>query len=476
MNTRSLLVLALVFFATLARAQVITFVTPNSGIPGKTIDVVIRGINTHFQNGVSVADFGSAVKVQKFHVSNTLTATATIHIESAASVGFRRVAVTTGSEVAELENGFEVFSDGGSQVKANLDILPIESISLNDVDLSVPQNTPILLFINIYNDKTPKNVSLVLHLSSTTKGYIGNMTKGIFALQAGEYKRFSNRDFTRVNLNGQAGNNFLREVKVLGTFPPDDYFYKLEIVDEHNTIIATADAGTVVTNPKYNPELITPGATFDRPVEEVYTPLPLFQWFGQMDKYQLSLYEVMPNQTPEEVVRNIYVFRKDDISASNLLYPAYAEKLVPGKVYAWQVLGKINTAKGVQALPSEVYRFRYMEGGPAVDNKQVSRIEISPQEITVGAGEQFQFSAVLYGQDSSIIQSVKPIWQLSSDKATIDQNGLFRAGKTPGTVAVIVKSGAVSEYAVVTIAGKAGDDEAWLIDGFIRQLFGLPKP
>jgi hypothetical protein len=462
--------IGLVPFAT---AQVITSVTPGSGTPGKTVDVVVRGVNTHFQNGVSIASFGSGINVLKFRVSNALTGTATIQIANNASPGNNTVSVQTGNELAELPNGFEIFAGIGN-LRANIELLPVESISLADIDLTVPQNTPILYFVNVYNDNTLRYVNISVKLTSQSRGYIGVMTKNGVQLNANQYLRITNKDFTKVALNGSAGNEFLKQVKILGTFPPDDYIYKLEITDDQGQVLISDEVPTTVTNPRYNPELITPGATFDRDMEDVYSPFPLFQWFGQMDNYDLALYEARPNQTPEEVVRNIVVFQQKDINATSLLYPAYAEKLIPGKTYAWQIQGKIATGKGVQKLPSEVFRFRYMEPGTTPPEKLVSKIEIVPQEITLGEGEQIQFTAIIYDQDSNIVQTLQPHWQLSSAKGTITRQGLFVAGNYTGTLAVIVKAGAITEYAVVNLKTKV-DTDAWLMKDMLRQLFGLPN-
>jgi hypothetical protein len=471
----SILSIALLLI-TSAFAQEITLLTPESGTPGQTLDVLVRGIGTHFQNNVSVASFGPDITVQKFAVSNSLTGTATIKIGAGASVGMRTVSVKTGSETAEASNAFEIFA-GSGDFKVNIEVLPLEAISLSDLDLTHPASAPIMFFANVYNDNVSRQVKITIELSAASKGLIGKLNMPSRSLAPGAYLRLTNRDFTDVTITGKAGNDFLREVRNLGTFPPDNYTYKI-VVTENGNVLANDDNTTTITNPIVNPELIMPGATFNMSLETVFTPFPLFQWFGQMDKYDLAIYEVLPGQTPEEAVRNITVYQKTDIAATNFLYPVSAEKLISGKVYAWQIKGKVNASGGKQAFPSEVFRFTYSGNDGVPNDGNVASIKITPEEIELNAGEQYQFNAVLMDGDNNIVSNAAPLWQVSPAKGTITNKGLFTAGNTAGTVAVIVKSGNINEFATITIKPKPanlGGDGDWMIDGMLRQLFGLPQ-
>ena len=210
---------------------------------------------------------------------------------------------------------------------------------------------------------------------------------------------------------------------------------------------------------------------------KVYTPFPLFQWFGQNDKYDFAIYEVMPNQTAEDAVRNIVQFKKTDITGTSFLYPSYAEKLVNGKVYAWQIQGKVISAKGTQYLPSEVFRFQYADVGNGGANlKNIARVQIVPQEINLAPGQQFQFTVMAYAMDSSLIQNVTTQWQLSpADKGSISPTGLFTAGKNITTLAVVINAGAVTDFATVNIFSDATliNATSWSMGSMFRQLFGL---
>src|SRR6185503_18066614 len=74
--------------------------SPIQGAQGQTLDVLISGQNTHFVNGSSAVTFGPGVTVNSLTVLSSVSARANITINSAATIGFRDVQVTTGSEIA----------------------------------------------------------------------------------------------------------------------------------------------------------------------------------------------------------------------------------------------------------------------------------------------------------------------------------------------------------------------------------------
>jgi len=86
-------------------------VTPTSEIQGKTIDVDIVGMLTHFTDGSSVATFtgGQGITVNSTTVHDPTHATANITIAGGATQGARTVNVLTGGEVpVALVNSFTV--------------------------------------------------------------------------------------------------------------------------------------------------------------------------------------------------------------------------------------------------------------------------------------------------------------------------------------------------------------------------------
>jgi hypothetical protein len=454
-------------------------ITPGSGTPGRSIDIVIRGINTNFRDGQSIADFGAGITVKRFIVSNSETAIAAIEITASATSGFRKVKITTGAETVELDNAFEVFTAGGN-FRASLEVLPFQSGSLSDFDISNPSGQPILFFINLYNDNVSRLIKVTMTFYKENGAELFKLYTDQLSISSMQLMRLTNRDFNNFKISKPDGSHFFRDITDKATIPPGEYIYKLTVTDENGNILGEDQTKTVFTNPVNNPELIMPGADFSTPVPEIYNAYPLFQWFGQNDRYDFALFEVLPGQSPEEVVRNIRVYHQEDIIGNNLLYPMSAEKLVAGKTYAWQIWGKIPTSKGIQLLPASVFRFRYMgitkDGG---DKVNISRIVVTPQKMDMTTGTEFRFTAVVYDQDNKPVVTVKPMWKLVPVKGSITSDGLFKAGDTGGTLAVVAQLGDIQDYATVVVkepkvVPKENTDD-WMINQMLKELFGLPK-
>lgn len=466
-------------------AQQIITVSPKSGLQGKTYDVNITAIGSNFKQGLTQAELGEGVMISKVTVNSPTTLILSFSIASDAQNGLRNLTLLTGSERLEMANAFEVFSKTGN-FKASLELPPIETINLSDLDPNNPKSAPILFFVRLYNDGIDRTIRVDVSLSSS-KGFLGKIFLRNKSIKANEVLQLTNRDFNLFELNGQLGNAFLEEVKKGGTFPPDAYTYKLEIIDEDNSVIYEDDAEAIVTNPRYNPELISPGNRFESAIEKLQNPYPLFQWFGQTRTYDFALYKVLPGQTPEEATRNIAVFTLKDIAATNLLYPVYAEKLIDQTMYAWQITAKVIGSKGSLNIPSEVFRFVYESGtqqgggtgGGTEKPKLVNKIMLFPQVMEIEAGKSLQFNAVFLNEDNQAMIDVKPIWSISPpDKGSINQNGLFTAGNQATQVAIVIKAGNTTEFQVIEIKAKpilTLSTKDWMIDQMARQLFGLPK-
>lgn len=475
----------LFFLPQLVRSQQIITVSPKSGLQGKIYDVNITAVGSNFKQGTTTATLGEGVMITKVTVKSPTLLVLSFSIASDAQSGMRDLVITTGAERLEMLNAFEVFSKTGN-FKASLELLPIETINLSDLDPNNPKAAPVLFFVRIYNDGVDRTIRIEVLLNSS-KGYLGKIFLRNKPVKANEILQLSNRDFNLFELNGALGNEFLEEVKKRGSFPPDAYTYKLSILDEDNTEIYTDDAGAVVSNPRYNPELISPGNRFDAAVEKIQNPYPLFQWFGQTSTYDFALYKILPNQTAEEATRNIPVFTLKDIAASSLLYPVYAEKLIDQTMYAWQINAKVLSSKGNMNIPSEVFRFMYESGtqqgggtgGGTEKPKVVQKIMLFPQVTEIEAGKSLQFNAVFLNEDNQAMIDIKPIWSVSPpDKGSISQNGLFTAGNQAAPVAIVIKAGNTTEFQVIEIKTKpitTLSTKDWIVDQMARQLFGLPK-
>lgn len=511
-----------------AGAQTITAIAPMSGTPGQTIDVMVRGAGTHFINQISLADFGAEIAVQKFLVHDSLTGLATILISPSAQPGFRKVIVTTLNEIASLERAFEVMTPAGA-LRATLQVLPVAGVSFSSFDISNLQAQPVLFYVNIYNDAVRRKVQVDLSVNAKSRGSLGKFSATEVALEPNAQVRLSNREFNRFQPNGMVTLQFLNELKATGKFPPDEYTYKLEINNEQGVLVAGDEAVLVVTDvpaapppppltppvpdssaapqpptlpnppadlplppaqplpannlplltdrPYTNPGLIAPGFDFTTPTGVVTLPLPFFQWYGQGQQYDFALYKFLPGQTPEEVVRSLPVFQQTNITGHHFLYPNYAEKLVPGTFYAWQVREKLTGLNETRHLPSEVFRFVFAEKKEA-EAAGISRLTIMPQEAEVFAGQEIHFQVAAWDKNGQLISAVQPIWQITPLKGTITPNGLFTAGKenTTTLLAILAKAGGATDFATVTIKPRQGNTNPvkdWLIREMIRKTFGI---
>src|SRR6267142_1196265 len=101
---------------TVTPAWVRMTLAPDRGRQGETLTVTITGQNTHFQNGVTEANFGDDISTGgedaggfgPVVVSSPTRATVQIHIESDAGASERKVVVRTRQERLTLRDGFTV--------------------------------------------------------------------------------------------------------------------------------------------------------------------------------------------------------------------------------------------------------------------------------------------------------------------------------------------------------------------------------
>ncbi len=105
-------------------SALITGMSPASGPQGLNVDVLLTGqaqgdFATHFETGLSGADFGAGITVNSLVVTGPAEATANISISPDAEYGSRVVTLTTGNEVAVATMGFNV-TPGRSEVSGVL--------------------------------------------------------------------------------------------------------------------------------------------------------------------------------------------------------------------------------------------------------------------------------------------------------------------------------------------------------------------
>ena len=145
--------------------------------------------------------------------------------------------------------------------------------------------------------------------------------------------------------------------------------------------------------------------------------------------------------------------------------------LQQGKTYAWQIKGNVLTGSGTQILYSTVYWFK-IEPQANGSGTVVSRIEISPAEITMVYETTQQFTVLAYNQNNELIQ-INPAWKLvPSSEGTVSSSGLFTSGKHPKMIAVSAEYQGLRDYATVKVLPAF---EGWDIELFLKQVFGLPN-
>jgi hypothetical protein len=87
--------------------------------------------------------------------------------------------------------------------------------------------------------------------------------------------------------------------------------------------------------------------------------------------YDLKLVELTDNQTAYDAIqRNFSVFEQQNLTTTNLQYPANAIQLQDGKTYAWKILAKTND--GTLIGETEVWTFKYSPNKP-IDEPMVDR-------------------------------------------------------------------------------------------------------
>ncbi len=95
-------------FTVLAGVPAINSASPGTGQAGSTVNVVIDGAFTSFQQGVTTVSLGSGTTTNFVTVANATQLTANVTISSTATAGARDIVVTTNSQTETLSSGFSV--------------------------------------------------------------------------------------------------------------------------------------------------------------------------------------------------------------------------------------------------------------------------------------------------------------------------------------------------------------------------------
>ncbi|MEM6645990.1 MAG: S8 family serine peptidase [Bacteroidota bacterium] len=391
-----------------------------------------------------------------------------------------------------------------AQPTVQVDVVDVDALRLSDFDITRPAFAPVLLIATITNDERPRPLRLLIDVTGQANGYLGQGRILLGTMTPGEVRMVTNRDITQFALS-DVGDTILDRAFETGVLPPDLYSYAVTLEDLTRGQPVAEEVGEVeTTNPGNELDLVGPGLPFDQPLETLASPFPLFQWFTQSTSVDFALYEVRPGQVaPEDVVTGQPVFRQDEIEAQQLLYPSFAEPLQPGMTYAWQVEARVQTAAGLERIPSPVYRFQIEAVEDAITNlfadgtaadpagfdtpartdpppaQRLLTLSVEPQEAYVSTGEAvaFSYTSQVEGVDTLLTDvqwTVEP-----ADAGTVDATGRFTAGQQPGFAAVRVQWGDdedVQDYASVIISAPDAQPQVTLLSPADAATNVLPYP
>ena len=361
----------------------------------------------------------------------------------------------------------------GSGVKATIIVTPAQTIHLSDFDPNNVANAPLLFTVTIYNDATIQNLTVVFTISGQKSGLIGTATKYYKSEPANKIENLTNRQFDKYQV-ANTNNPAIQAAIQTGTLPADVYDYHIEVLSDNGNDLADADGTNTITNQQSKPELISPGNSFSSDPVAIHTKQPLFEWFAQANSVDLKFFEVYTGQTTSAAVANNRpTYTSSAINGTSLLYPAGAAMLEEGHTYAWQITANYISASGSSTLSSDMFWFTVSSTG---GSHTVSQITVSPNDITIGAGQTYKFIAKAFDAKNDTV-AIRPVWSVvPADGGSIDNNGNFTASNNENSAAVIASYGDIKDYATVYItAGIGANGQLWDISTFMRQVFGLPQ-
>jgi hypothetical protein len=145
-----------------------------------------------------------------------------------------------------------------------------------------------------------------------------------------------------------------------GGLPEGSYTFVVTLMP-----FGVSDSGRVTVRPPGAIRLLSP-----REGDSVAVQHPRLSWSPLPQPphhYQLTVAEVLANQTPEDALRAVPPwFQSEHLSATSLRYPVSARALMPGHRYAWQVqaLGQTGNVVSTSAAGSFLFNWgRPGEGG-----------------------------------------------------------------------------------------------------------------
>jgi|GEM_PF-1899311 len=451
-----------------SQAEIISII-PSLLLKSQTVNIVIKGENTHFSQGITMLNAGNDIVVKSINVSSSVLLTATISVNNNAKIAYHKLTVTTGSEKIEVEEAFEVI-ETGTELSAIINLMPVNNLFLSDFDPNNIKNAPLIFTIQINNDNQLRNLNVVLSIFNDEYGKFAGADKKIKDLAALSSITFSNRDFDNYNVNSSADKLF-QLASQTGMLPPGNYRYLIEVFDENNIKIAEDDVSDYISNDFSDIELIAPGSQLDFSPEIIASYSPFFQWFSQANLFDFTLYEVLQGQkSKDEIISNTPVYQLKNITSKALIYPNSAEKLDPRKTYAWIISAHYNSLSGEKTILSDMLWFNINEADK--QNIQIISLDVEPELITIAINEKINLHA--FGTDDKGEKiPLNCTWRVIPEIAgSINQNGEFTAGKYPLPAAVVAEYQGVIGYSTVNILWDI-NNSIFDIGKLFDQIFGI---
>jgi len=470
MKKKFLILISCIFliFKGLAQPEIIS-VVPSVLMKSQNVNLVIKGGNTHFAEGITILSAGSDIEIKLLTVNNPELLTAVINVKTTAKPGFVKIVITTGSEKVELEDAVEII-ESGNEVVAMISLMPVSNLFLSDFDPNNIKNAPLLFNIQVVNDNQKRNMKVSLSVFNDVYGKFAGADKKINDLSALATVAFNNREFDDYSVNSSADKLF-QLASQTGMLPSGNYRYLVEVFDENNNKLAEDDVTDYISNDISDIEIIGPGNELEFSPEVIPTFYPYFQWFSQASTFDISVFEVLQGQkTIDEISNNIPYFQQKSISNKSLIYPVSAQKLEAGKTYAWMVKAYFFTPSGEKNIISDMFWFNVSDKNN--NDIRVITVEIIPEAVSIPITEKIKFNAFGYDdQDTKIPLNCS--WRVIPEEGgTINQNGEFTAGKQPRPVAVVAEYYGVKAYATVNILWEI-NNQFFDIGTLFDQIFGI---
>jgi len=426
-----------------AQGEIVS-VNPPSAFKGETVHIIIQGSETDFKEGETDVIFPAFIYVESVLVSNPELMTVRIRITDEAPEGICEFNINTNTQIHKAE--FEIIKLAG-EPEAMITVFPVQSVYLLDFDFSNLRNLPLLFTISVYS--ADHNYLLVYaELSHEKYGIVSSADKELE--NPGFIVTFDNRQFDNYDKD-KASDEIIESAIGNGTIPPGLYTYTVSLFDENNKPV-----GDPVTSEFYISEsvsgidMIAPGTSLDSDPEVIYTNTPYFQWFGGLAEYNFILYEVLEGQrSADDITTNIPVFEMTGLTSASYLYPNFAESLLEGKKYAWQITSGILTGSGTKEIRSEVYWFIYQRSNKS--GRYLDKIKVYPDDINLMPGDSVQIKVDGFDVNGDTLK-VECKWQvIPADMGRVNDKGWFVAGDKPGTVAVSATCSSKEDYITINI-------------------------